>query len=86
MRKKNYRGTACQKRTLPKCEEVCKTYDAIMYTEIRLLKIMVLLFWEELRVKPIAALLRIVETLELYPPSLLVALVLLAAVVYSPIA
>lgn len=28
MRKKNYKGR-CEKRKLPKCEEVCKTYDEI---------------------------------------------------------
>lgn len=30
MRKKNYKGR-CEKRKLPKCEEVCKTYDEIQY-------------------------------------------------------
>lgn len=30
MRKKNYKGR-CEKRKLPKCNEVCKTYDAIQY-------------------------------------------------------
>jgi len=35
MRKKNYKGR-CEKRTLPKCKEVCKTYDAIQaaYAEV----------------------------------------------------
>lgn len=28
MRKKNYKGR-CEKRTLSKCQEVCKTYDTI---------------------------------------------------------
>lgn len=28
MRKQNYKGR-CEKRTLSKCEEVCKTYDPI---------------------------------------------------------
>lgn len=31
MRKKNFKGR-CEKRKLPKCEEVCRTYDAIQYT------------------------------------------------------
>lgn len=30
MRKKDYKGR-CQKRTLPKCSEVCRTYDNIQY-------------------------------------------------------
>lgn len=30
MRKKNFKGR-CEKRKLPKCEEVCRTYDAIQY-------------------------------------------------------
>ncbi len=30
MRKKNYNGK-CQKRVLPKCKEICKTYDDISY-------------------------------------------------------
>ena len=30
MRKKNYKGR-CEKRTLSKCKEVCKTYDPIQY-------------------------------------------------------
>ena len=28
MRKKNYKGR-CEKRSVPKCEGVCKTYDAL---------------------------------------------------------
>lgn len=31
MRKKNYRGVKCVKRSLKKCEGVCKTYDVIQY-------------------------------------------------------
>ncbi len=30
MRKKNYKGR-CEKRNLPKCKDVCKTFDAIGY-------------------------------------------------------
>lgn len=30
MRKKNYKG-GCEKRTLSKCEDVCRTYDEIQY-------------------------------------------------------
>lgn len=30
MRKKNYKGR-CQKRSISKCNEVCRTYDAIQY-------------------------------------------------------
>ena len=30
MRKKNYKGR-CEKRLLSKCEEICRTYDAIQY-------------------------------------------------------
>lgn len=30
MRKKGYKGR-CEKRTLPKCQGVCRTYDAIQY-------------------------------------------------------
>ena len=30
MRKKNFKGR-CEKRTLDKCAEVCRTYDAIQY-------------------------------------------------------
>ena len=35
MRKKNYKGR-CEKRTLSKCKEACKTYDAIQaaYAEV----------------------------------------------------
>lgn len=31
MRKKNYKGR-CEKRTLSKCKDVCRTYDAIQYS------------------------------------------------------
>lgn len=31
MRKKGYKGR-CEKRTLSKCKEVCRTYDAIQYS------------------------------------------------------
>ena len=31
MRKKNYKGVKCTKRYVEKCEDVCKTYDAIQY-------------------------------------------------------
>ncbi len=30
MRKKNFKGR-CEKRMIPKCAEVCRTYDAIQY-------------------------------------------------------
>ena len=30
MRKKNYKGR-CEKRTISKCEEVCRTFDSIQY-------------------------------------------------------
>ena len=30
MRKKNYKGR-CEKRTLSKCKEICRTYDSIQY-------------------------------------------------------
>ena len=30
MRKKNYKGR-CEKRNISKCQEVCRTYDAIQY-------------------------------------------------------
>lgn len=30
MRKKNFKGR-CEKRQVPKCREVCKTYDAVQY-------------------------------------------------------
>ena len=30
MRKKNFKGR-CEKRRLPKCEDVCRTYDGIQY-------------------------------------------------------
>ncbi len=29
MRKKNYKGR-CEKRSVPKCEGICKTYDALV--------------------------------------------------------
>ena len=37
MRKKNYKGAKCTKRYLEKCEDVCKTYDAIQYAYATLL-------------------------------------------------
>ncbi len=37
MRKKNYKGAKCTKRYVEKCEEVCKTYDAIQYAYVDLL-------------------------------------------------
>lgn len=37
MRKKNYRGAKCTKRILSKCENVCRTYDAIQYAYADLL-------------------------------------------------
>lgn len=30
MRKKNYKGR-CEKRTISKCEEICRTFDSIQY-------------------------------------------------------
>ena len=30
MRKKNYKGR-CEKRVIPKCADVCRTYDSIQY-------------------------------------------------------
>ncbi len=36
MRKKNYKGR-CEKRKLPKCEDVCRTYDAVQYAYADLL-------------------------------------------------
>lgn len=30
MRKRNYKGR-CEKRTISKCEDICRTYDAIQY-------------------------------------------------------
>ncbi len=30
MRKKNFKGR-CEKRKLPKCEDVCRTFDALQY-------------------------------------------------------
>ena len=29
MRKKGYRGVRCEKRTIPKCKGVCRTYDEL---------------------------------------------------------
>lgn len=37
MRKKNYKGVKCTKRTVRKCEGVCKTYDQIQYAYADLL-------------------------------------------------
>lgn len=37
MRKKNYKGAKCTKRYVDKCEDVCKTYDAIQYAYATLL-------------------------------------------------
>ena len=37
MRKKNYKGAKCTKRYVKKCEDVCKTYDAIQYAYASLL-------------------------------------------------
>ena len=37
MRKKNYKGVKCTKRTVKKCEGVCKTYDPIQYAYADLL-------------------------------------------------
>ena len=37
MRRKDYRGAKCIKRTLAKCEGVCKTFDNIQYTYADLL-------------------------------------------------
>lgn len=36
MRKKNFKGR-CEKRRLSKCEDVCRTYDAIQYAYADLL-------------------------------------------------
>lgn len=36
MRKKNFKGR-CEKRKLPKCEDVCRTYDVIQYAYADLL-------------------------------------------------
>ncbi len=36
MRKKNFKGR-CEKRKLPKCEDVCRTFDAIQYAYADLL-------------------------------------------------
>lgn len=35
--KKNYKGAKCTKRYVEKCEDVCKTYDAIQYAYADLL-------------------------------------------------
>ena len=37
MRKKNYKGAKCTKRYVEKCDDVCKTYDAIQYAYADLL-------------------------------------------------
>lgn len=37
MRKKNFKGR-CEKRVLPKCAEVCRTYDTIQYAYADLLQ------------------------------------------------
>ena len=37
MRKKNFKGR-CEKRVIPKCSEVCRTYDAIQYAFADLLQ------------------------------------------------
>ena len=37
MRKKNYKGR-CEKRTISKCKDVCKTYDAIQYAYSKILE------------------------------------------------
>ena len=37
MRKKNFKGR-CEKRKIGKCEDVCKTYDAIQYAYADLLQ------------------------------------------------
>ena len=37
MRKKNFKGR-CEKRVIPKCTEVCRTYDAIQYAYADLLQ------------------------------------------------
>lgn len=36
MRKKNFKGR-CEKRKLPKCEDVCRTFDAIQFDDADLL-------------------------------------------------
>ncbi len=36
MRKKNFKGR-CEKRKLPKCEDVCRTFDAVQYAYADLL-------------------------------------------------
>ena len=36
MRKKNFKGR-CEKRKIPKCEDVCRTYDPIQYAYADLL-------------------------------------------------
>lgn len=37
MRKKNFKGR-CEKRVIPKCAEVCRTYDVIQYAYADLLQ------------------------------------------------
>ena len=37
MRKKNYKGAKCTKRYVNKCDDVCRTYDAIQYAYANLL-------------------------------------------------
>ena len=38
MRKKNFKGR-CEKRRIAKCEEVCRTYDAIQYAYADILQV-----------------------------------------------
>lgn len=38
MRKKNFKGR-CEKRMISKCNEVCRTYDAIQYAYADLLQV-----------------------------------------------
>lgn len=37
MRKKNFKGR-CEKRTVSKCEDVCKTFDSIQYAYVNVLQ------------------------------------------------
>lgn len=37
MRKKNYKGR-CEKRTVGKCKDVCKTYDTVQYAYSKILE------------------------------------------------
>lgn len=37
MRKKNYKGR-CEKRSISKCKEICRTYDAIQYAYAAILQ------------------------------------------------